>query len=399
MSAGRRGLGPREPRPASEVRIAFYAPLKAPSHAVASGDRAMASLMMRALGEAGHAVTLASILRSYDGSPDGRAQQDLKAAAEEEAAALTARYHAAAPEARPELWFTYHLYYRAPDWIGPALSRTLGIAYVVAEASHAPKRALGPWRCGHEAAAAAIAQADAVMCMTALDMKCVRDLIAAPDRLFHMPPFLDAAPFAAAAAGREAARATFAQRWAVDGDAIWLLAVGMMRPGDKLRSYQRLAEALALLDRDDWRLIVIGEGEARGQVESAFARLGPGRVAFAGGLPAEAMPAVFAAADIYAWPAVNEAYGMAMLEAQAAGLSVVAGDVGGVRDVVCEGETGFLVADGAPAQLAERLGRLIGDAGLRRRMGEAAKAYIGAERTLARAAERLDRALERARAR
>ena len=376
------------------MRIAFYAPLKAPSHAVVSGDRAMAGLMMRALAEAGHAVTLASTLRSYDGSPDGRAQSDLKAAAEDEAAALTACYRDAAPEVRPELWFTYHLYYRAPDWIGPALSRALDIPYVVAEASHAPKRAVGPWRVGHEAAAAAIAQADAVMCMTALDMNCVRGIVGAPDRLFHMPPFLDAAPFAAAAG----ARARFARAWAIDGDAIWLLAVGMMRPGDKLRSYRRLAEALALLDRDDWRLIVVGEGEARGQVESAFAGLGPGRVAFAGGLPAEAMPAVFAAADIYAWPAVNEAYGMAMLEAQAAGLPVVAGDVGGVRDVVREGETGFLVADGAPAALAERLGRLIGDAGLRRRMGEAAKAYIGAERTLARAAGRLDRVLARARA-
>ena len=378
------------------MRIAFYAPLKAPTHAVASGDRAMASLMMRALGEAGHHVALASTFRGYDRSPDGGGQLELRAAGEKEAAALLAAYREAAPEERPELWFTYHLYYRAPDWIGPVISRALEIAYVVAEASHAPKRARGPWRLGHEAAAAAIAQADAVLCMTALDMNCVRDLVAAPDRLFHLPPFLDAARFAARDG---AARARFARRWALDADAVWLLAVGMMRRGDKLDSYRRLAEALARLGRDDWRLVVVGDGEARADVESALASFGPGRVAFAGGLAAEAMPAVFASADIYAWPAVNEAYGMAMLEAQAAGLPVVAGDAGGVRDVVCDGETGLLVAGAAPDAFAERLERLIGDAGLRHRLGAAARARVAAERTLARAGERLDGALRRACAR
>ena len=376
------------------MRIAFYAPLKAPTHAVASGDRAMASLMMRALGEAGHDVALASTFRSYDRSPDGRAQQELEAAGGNEAAALLAGYREAAPEARPELWFTYHLYYRAPDWIGPAISRGLDIAYVVAEASHAPKRAQGPWRRGHEAAAAAIARADAVLCMTVLDMTCVRAELVAPERLFHLPPFLDHAPFAAA--GRAKARGSLARRWALDEDAVWLLAVAMMRSGDKLDSYRRLAEALALLGGDDWRVLVVGEGEARVEVEAAFAGFGTDRVRFAGGLVGEALPAVYAAADLYVWPAVNEAYGMAMLEAQAAGLPVIAGDDGGVRDVVREGETGFLVADAAPGPFAERLRLLIDDADLRRRMGAAARTWIAAERTLARAGVRLDRALRQA---
>ena len=378
------------------MRIAFYAPLKAPTHAVASGDRAMASLIMRALGEAGHAVALASTFRSYDRSPDGGAQKALQADGEKEAAALLAAYQAAAPETRPELWFTYHLYYRAPDWIGPAVSRALDIAYIVAEASHAPKRAHGVWQRGHQAAAAAIAQADAVLCMTALDMNCVRDVIAAPERLVHLPPFLDHAPFADAVPGRETARMSLARRWALDEDAVWLLAVGMMRSGDKLDSYRQLASALARLDRHDWRLVVVGDGEVRAEVAAAFAAFSPRRVAFAGELAAEAMPAVFAAADIYVWPAVNEAYGMAILEGQAAGLPVVAGDAGGVRDVVCDGETGFLVAGAAPDAFAERVQLLIDDAALRRRMGRAARAWIGAERTLARAGERLDRALQSA---
>jgi glycosyltransferase involved in cell wall biosynthesis len=235
--------------------------------------------------------------------------------------------------------------------------------------------------------------------MTALDMNCVRAIVAAPDRLSHLPPFLDHAPFAAAASGRVSVRASLAREWALEEDPVWLLAVGMMRGGDKLDSYRRLAVALARLGGEGWRLIVVGDGEARAEVEAAFADFGPRRVVFAGALDAAVMPAVFAAADIYAWPAVNEAYGMAMLEAQAVGLPVVAGDAGGVADVVCDGKTGFLIAGAAPDAFAERLQELIEDAGLRRHMGQAARAWIGADRTLARAGERLDRALQRACAR
>src|SRR3546814_1683340 len=54
------------------------------------------------------------------------------------------RYQALPARQRPQLWFTYHLYYKAPDWIGPKVARALRIPYVVAEASVAYKRASGP---------------------------------------------------------------------------------------------------------------------------------------------------------------------------------------------------------------------------------------------------------------
>ena len=56
-----------------------------------------------------------------------------------------------------------------------------------------------------------------------------------------------------------------------------------------------------------------------------------------GALPAAALPEIYAAADLYVWPACNEAYGMALLEAQAAGVPVVAGAEGGVPDIVADG--------------------------------------------------------------
>jgi glycosyltransferase involved in cell wall biosynthesis len=77
-------------------------------------------------------------------------------------------------------------------------------------------------------------------------------------------------------------------------------------------------------------------------VEALLAPFGD-RVRSLGALPGGRLPALYAACDLYVWPAVREAYGMAMLEAQALGLPVLAGDEGGVADVVADGVTGRLV--------------------------------------------------------
>ena len=124
------------------MRIAFYAPMKAPDHPVPSGDRRIAGLLLQALRLGGHDVEVASRLRSHEGRGDGARQRRIRAAGRHRAAGIAARYRARPPD----LWFTYHLYLKAPDWIGPAVSRALAIPYLAADASHAAKRASGPWR-------------------------------------------------------------------------------------------------------------------------------------------------------------------------------------------------------------------------------------------------------------
>jgi glycosyltransferase involved in cell wall biosynthesis len=69
---------------------------------------------------------------------------------------------------------------------------------------------------------------------------------------------------------------------------------------------------------------------------------------------------------------------MAILEAMAAGLPVVATAVGGVPEIVVEGETGLLVAPGDPAALAGALSRLVEDPALRRRLGAAGRERVRA---------------------
>ncbi|HEX2334703.1 MAG TPA: hypothetical protein VHI32_16200, partial [Burkholderiales bacterium] len=119
------------------MRIAFYAPLKPPTHVVPSGDRRVAGLLMDALDRVADKVELISTFRSYDADGEAERQEALRRQGEALAARLAAQWRAAPAEERPDLWFTYHVYYKAPDWLGPSVSEALGIPYVIAEASHA----------------------------------------------------------------------------------------------------------------------------------------------------------------------------------------------------------------------------------------------------------------------
>lgn len=372
------------------MRIAFYAPLKPPDHPVPSGDRRMAQLLGLALTRAGHEVELAARLRSYEGSGDIERQRRLAELGGKLAARLVAQYRARPLETQPRAWLTYHLYYKAPDWIGPRVAAQLGIPYVVAEASVAMKRAGGPWSLGHEAVIAALKRADAAIALNPADDGGVVPHLRDGSRLQHLKPFLDAAPFLDAQRPHwHATRPAIAHRFGLDAENFWLVTTAMMRPGDKLASYRVLGEALASLIGKRWQLLVIGDGPARGDVEAALAPLGA-RVRYAGVLPPEAMPETLAAADLFVWPAINEAWGMAILEAHAAGLPVVAGRSGGVATLVGDGQTGTLVPVGDAAAFAAAVAAFIEDDGRLHTYATSALAKVLAEHDIAAAGAALD---------
>lgn len=357
------------------MRIAFYAPLKPPDHPVPSGDRRVARLLLDALRAAGHRPFIASRLRSYDGAGDPARQVRLAGVGDGLARRLLRRWRRD-PVAAPDLWFTYHLYYKAPDWLGPAISAALGIPYVVAEASSAPKRAGGRWDVGQRGVEQALRRADAVLGLNPADRGCVLPLLRDPGDWIAFPPFLDTSSYAAA------------PRLRPPSMPLRLIAVAMMRQGDKLASYRLLAAALARLADLDWSLDIVGDGEARGEVAAEFAALGP-RIGWRGALNESGVAAALADADLFVWPAINEAFGMAMLEAQASGLPVVAGASGGVSGIVADGKTGILVPPGDPVAFAAAVHLLIGDRDRRMAMGTAARARVLREHDLAAAASRL----------
>jgi len=351
------------------MRIAFYAPMKSPEHPEPSGDRRMAGLLMKALRIAGHDVRLASDFRTYDGEGDASRQRRDARSGMGLARKFVAE-HAANP---PDLWFTYHLYHKAPDWLGPVIARRFSIPYVVAEASHAPKQRLGPWRIGHGAAAAALRRADRVISVNPRDEPCLRALLGGGQRLTRLRPFIDGPP---PPAERDPARRDLARRLDLDPQAAWLLTVAMMRPGNKLASYRILGDAARKWTHPRWQLLIAGDGPARGAAERAFEDTE--RVRFLGRRDSAELSHLAAAADLFVWPAVKEGYGMALLEAQAAGLPVVAGETPGVASIVADGKTGSLTPQNDADAFAGAVDGLLDDPD--RRAGYAAAARCKAAR-------------------
>ncbi len=371
------------------MRIAFYAPLKPPDHPVASGDRTMARALVAALTLGGHDVTIASHFRSFDGG-DAKRQMRVR----EEGRKLAHRYlrKIANGAERPDLWFTYHLYHKAPDWLGPLVTERLGIPYVLAEASFAPKQAGGPWDIGHRASAEAIGRADLVLQPNPADADCVRPLAVSPERLVPLAPFVETAPFRLP--DRAEARASAAKLLGLDTNEPWLLTVAMMREDQKLHSYRVLAEALSRVTDRRWQLIIAGGGPGERDVHQAFVPIGE-RVRWAGAVAPDTLKQLYRAADLYVWPAIKEAWGMALIEAQAAGLPVVAGRSGGVATIVADKETGLLAPEGDAVSFAEAVVALLDDPARREAMGAAAMRKAEREHDIVSAAAALDRHLRK----
>jgi glycosyltransferase involved in cell wall biosynthesis len=168
----------------------------------------------------------------------------------------------------------------------------------------------------------------------------------------------------------------------------------MMRPGDKMASYRMLAGALRSLMDISWHLVIAGDGAGRSEVEKFMEAAVPGRTRFLGERSAEDLAKIYAACDLSVWPAVNEAYGMAMLEAQAAGVPVISRSQRGVPDVVSDGRTGLLATADDAGALSELTRALLTDVTRRRRLGQEAARYVATERSIDSAAHKLSRLLD-----
>lgn len=339
----------------------------------------MARLFVRALETAGATVELPSLPLTYD----GQGNPDTQIAARDRSIAAAQMYIDGVKRGdveRPDIWFSYHVYYKSPDWIGPTVARSLSVPYVVAEGSHAPKRKSGPWAMSHEATCESLSAANLLLAMTAFDRVCLEWIN--PSRVQDFKPFIDAAPL------------LDVSRREGDGT-LRLVSVAMMRNERKRDSYRALAEALHLVRHTRLSLTVAGDGKYRSEIERYFDGLPKTQViTFAGAVSRERLPALLAHADALAWPGIGEAYGLAYLEAQAAGLPVLGFRERGVIDVTIDGETALLSDTGDVKELAASVERLAADASLRKQMGQRARSFVAQERSLSAAGARLKTLLE-----
>lgn len=149
--------------------------------------------------------------------------------------------------------------------------------------------------------------------------------------------------------------------------------VGVLGRLAPIKDHVTLLEAVARLD--GIHLAVLGDGELRARLQERVGELGiEHRVHFAGWVLD--VPAAIADMDVVALTSRNEGTPVSLIEAHACGRPVVATDVGGVRAVVKDPATGFLVPPGDAAAVAAALEKLLGDPPLARRMGAAGREHV-----------------------
>lgn len=148
---------------------------------------------------------------------------------------------------------------------------------------------------------------------------------------------------------------------------------------------------------DECRLLVVGDGPQRAELESLARTLGIApRTEFAGAVAHADVPAWLNRIDIYAAPSRldSESFGVAVIEASACALPVVVSDVGGLPEVVRDGETGLIVPRDDVSALQAALKRLVLDAALCERLGRAGRAHVEREYEWGHCVDVMERCLE-----
>jgi D-inositol-3-phosphate glycosyltransferase len=231
-----------------------------------------------------------------------------------------------------------------------------------------------PERRAH-AEAEVIGCADAILASCTAEARELERLYGAdPGRIEIVAPGVDHAFFSPGPRG--GARAALAHLDLGDGPV--LLFVGRIQP---LKSLDVAVRALAQLDDPTARLVVVGGASGRdgqrevARVERLVDDLGlADQVRFADPQPHHLLSTYYRAADVVVVPSRSESFGLVALEAAACGTPVVAAAVGGLRTLVVDGITGYLVDGRDPAVYADRVARILDDPRRAADMGRAAAA-------------------------
>ncbi len=347
------------------MRIAFHMPFKPLGHPNPSGDLVIGSGLFAFLRQRGHQVVLVSRLRLrwFYWKP----WLWLRFLFE------TARVIHQLRRNPPDLWLTYHSYYKAPDVLGAVCTLIRPLPYFIFQGIYSTKRKRH-WktRPGFMLNRWVLGRADAVFTNKHRDEHNLKRLLPA-DRVLYMAPGIDTGLFKHDPVAREKLRS----EWGC-GDTPVILTAAMFRPGVKTEGLRRTILACHGLCRRgrSFRLVICGAGATGSQLRAqAHQHLGD-CVIFTGKVARDSMPDFYSAADIFAFPGIQEGLGMVYLEAQACGLPVVAFDRWGASEVVENSQTGLLCSPDRPRGFQRALDRLIQDVDLRRKLGANAAEHV-----------------------
>jgi glycosyltransferase involved in cell wall biosynthesis len=217
-----------------------------------------------------------------------------------------------------------------------------------------------------------VARADGVRVVSEALAESVRRLGVPPARIGVAPVPIDQGLYDRGRALTPTRRGWPATRQSASGEPARLLFVGRVVPQKDLPTLLRAVARVRRAGRD-LVLDVVGTGSRLDECRALAGDLGIGDVVrFAGGLPPAELSEFLWRCDVFVSPAVYEGYGRVLAEAALHGAPTIATRVGGVTDIVADGETGLLVDPGDDAALAAAMLRLLDDPATRQAIGERA---------------------------
>lgn len=155
-----------------------------------------------------------------------------------------------------------------------------------------------------------------------------------------------------------------------------VLFMGSLVPRKGL-SYLIEAAKTVVKQQANVKFLIIGNGPLKAQIQKSVASLGlSGNFVFYGNIAENQLASAYNAADVFVLPSIQEGQGIVLLEAQACSKPVVAFGVGGAKEAVKDGESGYLLELGDTEGLAEKLLKLLDDEALRQNMGTAGRTFI-----------------------
>ncbi|MEJ2515070.1 MAG: glycosyltransferase family 4 protein [Gammaproteobacteria bacterium] len=249
---------------------------------------------------------------------------------------------------------------RGADWLGGAAARLSGTPCVLTRRVDNPEKR---W-----VAALKYRLFDQVVSISGAVSR------AMADAGVRRPPALIRSAVDGSKVATDCDRAAFAREFDLPGNAAVLGMVAQFIPR---KGHELVLDALPMVLRRDPETYVVffGRGPLEEEVRNSASLQGlDSRVRFAGFR--SDMDRLYACLDVLVHPASQEGLGVALLQAGAAGVPVVACRAGGIPEVVVHGETGLLVRPGDARGLAEAICRLVESRRLRRAMGEAARRRV-----------------------
>jgi glycosyltransferase involved in cell wall biosynthesis len=347
------------------MNICFHAPFKPLGHPDPSGDLVIGTGLYDFLSNRGHTLWAVSNLRCrWIYWKPWLIPQIIK----------EIRHAKRAVEKRtPDLWLTYHSYYKAPDVLGPWVCQNKKIPYVIFQGVYATKRRkVFRTLPGFMLNTRSLKAAHHVFANKKIDLINLKRILERSKRTYVAPGIFPH-EFSNSAEDRRKLRT----EWGVGDDPV-VITAAMFRPDVKTAGLKIVIRACGELLRKGKKfyLVIAGDGKTKHDLKSLADKEASGRVRFIGKIPRKDMYRFYSAGDLFAFPGIRESLGMVFLEAQSCGIPVVAYANEGTPEVINHPQTGFLVPAFDFEAFVYSIEILLDNTTLRRNMGARGKRYV-----------------------